>query len=488
MSHELLTDYDQAEESLNRTLEQFRASPVSTLETYAYYGLDKADEAGAEKRAEQKKQFLEGETRNPKLNYPLLETPTAAKEIAGMEKQILDLMYASTELAHDPDREEALYDILRVRRLEIGMLEISRALTSGELAGMQKTILVEAFDMANDEAHGKLETTRFTGLVGSIQESAANLIEGSEVPGSVKGAAKFYLENTRDVRGQEAIMPLAIDPEHTKKLGEFIREEFKAILACVPDKPEDEKFTIDEIVEAFKAAHAVEQTGWPVRTEEGASSIDTRQSEKATVVGTKRKLPTKIELEGVLVHENGVHVRRRQRGDALGDPLLGGTGLAWYLDAEEGICSILEQSINGKGAEPGVQYYTAIGLARGLDGRQPRDFRDVYELEWRRRLMGEYDKKGVVEEERIAKLKDLSYNACVRIFRGTTCDIPGMVYTKDQAYFSGTQKMRELIMDIINLPEDGRYRAFDRLFVAKYDPTNAKHDQLVERALNKVVQ
>lgn len=486
MSHELLTDYDQAEKSLNRTLEQYRASPVSTLETYAYYGLDKADEAGAEKRAQQKKQFLEGEIRNPRLNYPLLETSAAVKEIAGMEKQVLDLMYASTELAHDPDREEALYDILRVRRLEIGMLEISRALTSGELVGTQKTILVEAFNMANDEAHGKLDRARFNGLVRQIQETAANLLGGGNTPDDVKEAANFYLGNTQDVRGEEAVMPLEIDPAHTKKLGEFIRGEFEDILLCVPDKPEDKKFTIDEVVEVFRAAHAIKQTDWSVRTEEGATSIDTRQSKKATVIGTKRKLPTKLELEGVLIHENGVHVQRRQRGDALGDPLLGGTGLAWYLDAEEGICSILEQSINGKETEPGVQYYMTIGLARGLDGHQPRDFRAVYELEWRRRLMSEFENKGIVEEERIEKLKDLSYNVCVRIFRGTSCDIPGMVYTKDQAYFSGTQKMRELIMDIINLPEEGRYKAFDRLFVAKYDPTNAKHDQLVERALSNI--
>lgn len=477
MSAELITNPEAAEVRLQEIIERFRQTPLSTLETYGYFDLD--DTPGcAEARAEQEHLFQSGEVRNPSLNYPVLAKNDAAAILAGMERTVLDLMADSTDIAHDEDRETALYDILRIRRLEVGMLDISRLFINGQPLDEKA---VEFFNLANDEVHGKLETARFKALMLEVQQKSRQLL-GADIPEIVQEAASYIIANTGAVTSKDEITrPIEVNLDQLNRLGELVREKFADLIACVPKKEEGETLSTEELLEVFKKAHQVRNTGWGQRIQPGKKSVDTRQSELNTVIGDKRKEPTSAEAKALIIHENAVHVERRRRGDASGDMLLGGTGLAGYLDAEEGLAKILEQALSGKASDSGVQYYTALGLARGLDSA-PRDFRDVYELEYRRRIIKDYEDKGDIDEKRSQKLKELAYNTCVRIFRGTPCDVPGMVYTQDQAYYMGNQKMLEVVLNIVDLPDAQRDEAFDILFAAKYDPTNTLHVKLVNKA------
>ncbi len=54
------------------------------------------------------------------------------------------------------------------------------------------------------------------------------------------------------------------------------------------------------------------------------------------------------EAAALLLHGSGVHVERRMRGDELDDPLLGGMGLAGYLDAEEGMAKVFEEVVTSE--------------------------------------------------------------------------------------------------------------------------------------------
>lgn len=480
MSVELITNSETAEVRFREIIERFRQTPLSTLETYGYFDLD--DTPGcAEARAEQEHLFLNREVKNPRLNYPVLAKNDTAANLADLERTVLDLMVQSAYLAYDEDREAALYDIRRVRRLEVGLLDISRLLATSQSSDGESEEAVKAFNLANDEVHGKLETDKFRGLLFEVQEESRQLLR-NDIPEVVNEATRYFIVHSGAVALNDGIKkPLKVNPEQLNKLKDLITERFSDLIECVPEKPGGETLSIGGLAEVFKKAHQVRCTGWGVRIQPGKKSVDTRQSECNTVIGDKRKQPTSAEARALLIHENGVHVERRRQGDASGDVLLGGTGLAGYLDAEEGLAKILEQAISGKASDSGVQYYIALGLARGLDGT-PRDFRDVYELEYRRRIIKEYEDRGVVDEKRPQKLKELAYNTCVRIFRGTPCDIPGMVYTKDQAYFMGNQKMLDLVFNIVDLPDDQRNEAFSMLFTAKYDPTNTLHVRLVNNA------
>lgn len=482
MSKETLREPLAAEQELQRVLEIYRDSPLSTLETYAYFGADGVPEA-VEERAFQKQGFLAGEIRNPDLAYPKVTTEEAGEELAAAEKFALDLMKDSINLAYDSDREIALYDILRIRYLEVAMLQISRRFALDDnLPEDEQKELATMFNLANDEVHGRLDSAQYLGLIQKVHNTCWGLLRDDEAPKAVIEAADYILMNTAaDEDGAEPVVE--VSDEVLSTLRQLVLEEHADILTCVPEKTEGEVVSIDELEEMFRNAHRLRQTGWEVRQEEGKNNVDTRQSEQTTVIGTGRALSDHIDAAKVLLHENGVHVERRKQGDELGDPLLSGTGLARYLDAEEGFAKILEEIFEGETKEAGVQYYLGLGLARGVDG-QPRDFRDVFEVDWRRRVIEKYmAKPEKFTGKTVEDAKNAAYNAMVRIFRGTPCNIPGMVYTKDQAYFVGNQKMWRYFSTIAQLPEGERRKAFQFLFKAKFDPTDELHKRLVEKAV-----
>jgi len=481
MSKETLREPLAAEQELQRVLEIYRDSPLSTLETYAYFGADGVPEA-VEERAFQRQGFLAGEIRNPNLAYPKVRTEEAGEELTVTEKLVLDLMKDSINLAYDSDREIALYDILRIRYLEVAMLQISRRFALDDnLSEDEQRELATMFNLANDEVHGYLDSAQYFGLMQKVHSACWGLLRDDKTPAAVLEAADYILMNTA-VDEDDAEPPVEVNNVTLSALRQLVIQEHADILACVPDKPDGEIISIDELEEMFRKAHQIRQTGWEVRQEAGKSNVDTRQSEKTTVIGTERALSDHIDAAKVLLHENGVHVERRKQGDELGDPLLSGTGLARYLDAEEGFAKILEEIFEGKTKEAGVQYYLGLGLARGLDG-QPRDFRDVFEVDWRRRIVEKYvANPSKFTNKTVESAKNTAYNAAVRIFRGTPCNIPGMVYTKDQAYFIGNQKMWGYFSDIAQLPTDERKRAFQFLFKAKFDPTDELQRRLVEKA------
>jgi hypothetical protein len=60
-----------------------------------------------------------------------------------------------------------------------------------------------------------------------------------------------------------------------------------------------------------------------------------------------------------------------------------------------------------------------------------------------------------------------------------------MVYTKDQLYFIGNQKMWPVMEAILELSPQEQVEAFQRLLTAKHDPTKPLDSRLVDKALTK---
>jgi hypothetical protein len=478
---ELITNPNIAEARLRELVERFREHPLATTETYAFFEVN--DEASVKKRNQQKSLFLKGVLRNPDLNFPQLEDPKVIDSIIEAENTMIEMMKDSTELAHDIDREAVLYDLLRVRRLEMGMLLLAHDLSNPEIENIEKEKLGEIYNELNDEINGPLEPARFNGLLAKQRQRAQELLIDEQSPDDIKNSASYYLAHTQELpAGAYTVEPVQIDHDRFLLLAGFIKERFADLLELVPDKHKDEKFSAEEVAEIFKRAHALRNTRWNVRLQPGKSSIDTRQNEQTTYVGTDRERTAK-NTRGILVHENGVHVQRRINGDRTRDPLLAGTGLPWYLASEEGISTIFQQAIEGKPVDSGEQYYLAIGLTRGLDGR-PRDFGEVYELELCRRQMADYLKKGQTETgPDMEKQRSQAYATVLRVRRGAPAELQGVAYTRDIAYYLGNQMMWEILLNMVESPENQRNEMFDSLMAAKHDPTNPLHAKLVEAAL-----
>ncbi len=476
---ELITNPNVAENRLRFLVESYRNDPLATTETYAFF--DVGDEASVEFRDYMKDQFLKGEVRNPILYFPQLDRDDVIEQVIETENKMVKLMAESTDLAHDLDREAVLYDLLRVRQLEMAMLLMACELSQPDASAVKKHDFVEPYNRVNDEINGQLEPARFNGLLQRERQRAQSVLQNEKAPKEVKQAAAYFLDNTGEItQAADTVPPVDIEPERFAKLSEFIKSKYNDLIELVPDKPKDEKYTAEEMADIFRKAHEIRQTGWSVRLQPGKSSIDTRQNEQTTVIGTERERTAK-NARGILVHENGVHVQRRINGDKSGDPLLAGLGLPWYLASEEGSTTIFQDAIEGKVSEAGQQHYLTIGFTRGLDGFA-RDFRGVYELEWRRRVIGQYLKKPE-EELDFSDHQSKAYATVLRARRGTSADTPGVAYTKDIAYYLGNQKMWEILLDMVDRPEAERDQVFDQLLAAKYDPTNPVHAKIVQRTL-----
>jgi hypothetical protein len=172
---------------------------------------------------------------------------------------------------------------------------------------------------------------------------------------------------------------------------------------------------------------------------------------------------TDVHVQALAEHEVGVHVRRVIEAERGSLKLLT-VGLDGYLLGEEGVASYVQQQIEGSNEFYGFDRYLAACLAVGMDG-EVRDFRGVFSL------MVDYYTLKFADETLDGKKKNLpiqtAWDVCVRIFRGTTGQTAGCIYTKDIVYLEGNIGIWQLLIE--------RPSIFEHLFVGKFNPLNARH-------------
>jgi len=184
----------------------------------------------------------------------------------------------------------------------------------------------------------------------------------------------------------------------------------------------------------------------------------------------RKKILTKISLQALLMHEVGVHVVRRENGDASDLALLG-VGLDNYLRAEEGIATLSEQLITGTNNYSGEVGYLSVGAAMGILGN-PLSFLDLYKVLNAYYILSIADKQltndGHYELDELRMMAtEHAWNSALRVYRGTTGNTPGAVYTKDIIYLEGNKRMWKLLDSEVAINPDW--------LVGKYDPTNHSH-------------
>jgi hypothetical protein len=189
----------------------------------------------------------------------------------------------------------------------------------------------------------------------------------------------------------------------------------------------------------------------------------------------RKKILTKVSLQALLMHEVGVHVVRRENGDASPLALLG-VGLNEYLRAEEGIATLAEQLITGTEKYSGEVGYFSIGAAMGLLGEK-LSFAELYKVLNAYYTLSIADKQlqvdGYYEPEELRMMAtDNAWNRSLRVYRGTTGNTPGAVYTRDIIYLEGNRQMWKLL--------DSEAYVDEAWLAGKYDPTNALHTRALK--------
>ncbi len=408
-------------------------------------------EGDKELREAQKAKFLTGEIRNPALDYPKLN----AEELTRRDRELLALRREIRQREPNEVVSQAWRWKINEHLAEIRMLQ---ATAEGD---------GDKFTAYSRFAHGEpskdiLALTVYT-VRARLQPHLTS--DNPEMQNTARELDEVLPQNL-----PQPTITFLPDEKTIQHAREQTQHEFGDIIA-VPK--EVDRVNAQQIKEAFE--YALQGIKAP---KEWQVVLDTGSRLSIMVSGKQRKVFIPVErqqtvdkLRGLIVHEIGTHVDRKERGERSKLKLLG-IGLDRYLPGEEGIATMREDVTRSSVQEFGKpDRHLAIGLALGIDGKK-RDFRDVYEM------MVPYYKfqaleRGKDAQAAQAEAKEEAWTRAVRTFRGTDCKTPGAAYTKDIVYHEGTIGVWGVIRD---KPEEMIW-----FNVGKYDPTNNRHTWILER-------
>ncbi len=385
-------------------------------------------------REREKKLFLEGGQRNPYLDYPEL----MHFDIKEREEELLSLKDDVLEL----EQNEAVRKIYRTKINELlATLRMLKAAKEGD---------DHKFMKYSDFIYGTVSESDKNYIIKHLQELIAKNTQSDnkykQQSAATLGAIFNTLSTVDDTDATKDILP---DGENIEGSVESVEEAVTAFEETL------ESLHIDD---------------WEVLvdTEKGISNFSVSQEHKTINIPSEEQLLkrniSKKKLQGLIAHEIGTHVARRHNGEHSKLQLLG-LGLDRYISGEEGVATYNEQQVTGAKEFAGVVPMISILLAKGIDG-QPRDFRDTFELMKHYHIL----KAGKTVDE--TKAAETAYNNCVRIFRGSTSETPGAIYTKDMAYF-GNRKIWTLVSKNSDVVQ--------QFSIGKYDPTNGEHLALLSK-------
>lgn len=404
------------------------------FEDYEFLG------GNTEERNRQEELFLNGEVKNPILDYPLLDKD----KLDELDKKFSELKADLLE----QEENEVVRQAYRWRINE--MLAGVRMLKAAEAGDDKK------FSRYSEFIYGKPSPEIF-------RYDMDNL--------------KSLMDKARE-SGDDEQKKAAEELEQLINWGEVKKIEPAILGDDLPEKGEDEgePFTAEQIKEMFdEAIKDLDLSNWQVVIDESGAraNLSASQTTKTVYIPSNEQLEKRdpifeTKVRGLIAHELGVHAKRRENGERTKFHLLS-LGLDRYLKGEEGVATYNQQLVEGDDEYVGIKRHMPISLAKGLDGRK-RDFREVFEILKRYHILKEDN-----GENREKLVSQQAYSGCVRFFRGTSCQTPGAVFTKDIVYLEGNIGIWQLVNE--NSNEQHQF------MVGKYDPTNSRHVCLIDKLL-----
>jgi hypothetical protein len=351
-----------------------------------------------------------------------------------------------------------------------------------------RDLWADRFTEATIELYGAPDSTEVAQLISDEYTSLSQLKDNESVSQEhvnflldtyrplIDNKAETTTYNTEATKEQEAI----------HQYGKVILERYGPLfdLANLSDKTE---FNATELHELFSSTlswlsenNDNDWSDWEAIQVDGTDlSVDA--ANRKIKIASRRETATSQDARGLIAHELLVHALRAKNGYKTGDRKLA-TGLAGYLDAEEGLGILAEHAVTGE--LPGKAYdrYVDIGLALGIiDGTQ-KTRKEIFEISFARQLIRS-QVNGTFDSINLPSLQRRVWSHVDRMYRGGPGDELGTrqaIFTKDIAYYVGYKKMAKYIAAQL---ANGRSASevFDDLSQGKFDPTNPQHNDYLNR-------
>jgi len=372
---------------------------------------------------DQKKRFIADEIHYPEHIYPKLEIED--KQLDDISRVGDKLLKASDlDAKHTSVYEDFIAGYERKTRLMQLMHQVKNSSSDNE-----KQEARQEFMRLNTELYGEPDHDTYVSL---LQEKIAAI----QTKNLSKEAGIVY-EELVDMIPDKYILSDKVErfnpsTETIAWMSGAVGALYNHMLVRIPEKA---TFDVSEVRAIFDSILKEEFEGaasqWRVDIED-AKSINVNSTEKRVVIPTNRGELSRDTVRRLVVHELGVHVFRSVTGgESDVGPLR--IGLDNYYDVEEGLGKVMEQALVGTFAEAGIEHYITAGAAY----RDKKDFRDVFEMKWRLRLLSGMEDDEVPAEPAIVKAKNAAYSGVMRIFRGTD-ELP---WFKDLAYYNGSAEV-----------------------------------------------
>lgn len=364
---------------------------------------------------EQQRRFMAGEIRNPDFRYPSLKGKRLGPKLDRLDEH-LEPESEFMGLAASSELGQLWMDALERRRNSI---RLARACQQSDMVAFAQANWAMGLTPREDIYNSVLCSLerRFSNDPDGPGEALLELLPASNSQSMLPG--RYVMHGVRD-----RVMGLCDElhlPTRYRSRGMW-----------------DAQYFVDVFNRSLSSAGTGE---WKAEITDKQRRMSTSPAKKRIFVPVDRKIPAYMGL-AIVAHER-LHVERYWRGEQSGFYLLyGGTaGNAW---AEEGVTTVLEESITGKArTHTREDYYLAASLAAGLIDSEVRDFRAVYEVmvayyRARDTEMMPADRSSESPEER-------AWIMAQRIFRGTDCKTPGVFFGKDTIYTVGNLNIWQLL-------------------------------------------
>lgn len=426
-----------------------RFEAIAAFQDYEYLDGDPAV------RGEERQKFERGEVENPTLDYPKLATRDWRKTEADLLQLKREILQAGTSLL-PPETRHKLEVAKQAYRWRLNeKIAEARMLQAAQEGNTRRFARYSAF------MYGRPTADVFGYTLQTIRKRATELSksERQELRDAAEGLLDSFPGNL------PATTVSTLPDTATAQLASQQTFEDLGHLFTLPDT--EETFDAERTRAAFEQAlQALQAEGWQAVLAPSRTFISVNQETRTVQVPETLTAPLKAsELQGLIFHEIGTHVARRDLGERSRLRLLG-LGLDRYLAGEEGVATFREQAVSDTVTDfEGLDGHLAISLAVGTDGT-PRDFRATYEL-----LRAYYTMDALATGKEVSAAQTeaatKAWNRTVRTFRGTDCKTPGKVFSKDIVYREGNIAVWELVRT--NPDEMARFN------LGKFNPTNPRH-------------
>lgn len=435
----------------------------SRMSSYEWYGPGEDDDAKAARRSAKTDFMANHDVRYPELGFPMLDALDMDSVEKSYQKVLADLMAA--EDSDDTNRSyehsgRKLAELYRHKEILRRLGWSANVALSRERAG---NMTLELF--------GEIEHDDFAHLVGGLRARAESISQDSL-------EARELLQMVGSMETPATEPNYEITATAIERFRGDLYEMFPGLETIVGEIPHttasvEEKATyMQQVIDCVCREASVS-----LILTEGSTAASANIASRQITIGRDR-------LEGysgqqalkTSLHEAIGHMVRGLRAEnKTAEPLR--EAQSGNLAFEEGLATAIEQIVTGETRIAGEQYYLSLGLQLGLDrGGQKRDFRDTFEIMWRRLIVTSTTSGNPITTQ---EARDKAYTQIMRTNRG------GAVDARDISYFNGSKYAYPWLNATAQLDKPERQKALTIVLSGRFDATDPVQWETYEQSYTR---